>query len=91
VYLCVKLQNQNHESRIRELRHECESYNMERATLNSHIEQQLKEFQDLMDIKVKLDAEIAAYRELLESGESRQELVYFVQIAWNWCTCAAEH
>jgi len=68
-----------------QLRREKETHNIERDTLNNEIERlrkavddQLMEYRDLMDMKVMLDAEIAAYRKLLESEETRQELlVYF--------------
>ncbi|XP_036367708.1 70 kDa neurofilament protein-like isoform X4 [Octopus sinensis] len=50
------------------------NYNQEILSLRSELESMLTELQDLMDTKLSLELEIAAYRKLLEGEEGRMSM-----------------
>lgn len=71
-----------YEARIRDLEsqleHDRESFaedikqrDLEISELRSILDDQTKEYADLLEIKIKLDNEIMAYRKLLEGEEER--------------------
>ena len=84
----LELLRREKEERERELESENGEMKMEVAKLRAEMEAILKELQVIIDSKLGLELEIAAYRKLLEGEESRQVLVVDdVLISHIWAYC----
>jgi len=67
----LELLKRESETRERNLEAEISEYKLEVTRLRFELEAVLKELQSIMDFKLSLELEIAAYRRLLEGEENR--------------------
>lgn len=79
----LELLRRESEEKQREMEIENGELKGEVVKLRSEMEGMLKELQDIMDIKLSLELEIAAYRKLLEGEENRHGLK---QVVEQWIT-----
>lgn len=61
-----------------------DALNAEIRRLHAQIEDQLVEYRDLMDVKIQLATEIAAYRKLLESEETRLSVLSSFHLSFHF-------
>ncbi|CAH1785442.1 unnamed protein product [Owenia fusiformis] len=83
----LELLRREYEEKQREWEIEGNELKSELVKLRAEMEGMLKELQDIMDIKLSLELEIAAYRKLLEGEENRHGLK---QVVEQWITTGQE-